>query len=229
MDYWNNLVGAMADDLINQALYAVYRSGFMTFHIDQEWATEHGFTYDLTTTDLRLFFPQLWLMYPDTPVEFWVLPMLPPVVIFDTGYDSIDISLQLGDFTMAMMVIPDGEDPIEAFTMALAMDVPLSVDVDTQNNTLSVVFGTPTVAVDVYNELVNFNDALIEGLVPPLISLVIPFIGELLGEFPLPGLQGFTIEVISMDIFGPLHDFMGIFGSLVYNPTLKMYVPKPIP
>jgi hypothetical protein len=210
------------DDFLNQALYEVYRSGLMTFHIDQEWAQEQGFSYDLTTTDLALFFPELYVMYPDRPIEFWMLPYLPPILVYNAK-DSLDVSLQLGDLTMSMMVIPDGGDPVKAFTMALAIDIPVTIDVNTETNTLSLTFGTPNVYVDIYDELVDFHDELIEGLVPLLVSVIMPYIGDLLGEFPIPVLEGFTIDVVEMSIFGSGDDYLGIFADLVYDPADGRY------
>jgi len=209
---------AMGDDLLNQALHQIYRSGVITFHIDQAWAQEQGFSYDLTTTDLALFFPQLWLNYPDEDVEFWMTPLLPPVIVYDPNMKTIGMHLQMGDLTMDMMVVPDPGPPIKAFTMALAVDIPVSVSVDVAANSLSLAFGTPTVYVDIYDELYDFHDELIEVLAPLLIQIIMPFISDLLGEFPIPMLNDFVITVDEMSIFGALDDYMGIFGTLSYVP-----------
>ena len=205
----------LADDLLNQALHEIYRSGMATIHIDQAFAQQWGFTWDLTTTDLALFIPRLALLYPATPVEFWLAPKLPPILQFSAvKSSSAGLTLQMGDFLVSMMVVPDGQTPVEAFTMALALEVPVTVTVDTAANTLSMAFGTPTVSVDIFNELVDFNDALVEGLAPVLIGFIMPYLGQLLGEFPIPALQGFTINLIDLAVFGNQDDYLGVFGDL---------------
>ncbi|MBZ0273203.1 hypothetical protein K8I61_14285 [bacterium] len=213
----NQLYGfgvALGDDFINQMLYRFFRAGLITIHINEEFADEQGFQWDLTTTDLAFFLPGLADLYPDAPIEFWLDPQLPPVVIFsDDG--GLGLELQIGDLLMDLKVIPDGESPVNALGVAAGITVPLSIDIDTDTQALSLIFGQPTVAVDVYDsQFIYFPYGLIEQLIPFVVELALPLISNMLQDIPLPVFEGFAFPIVETSAFGLYDDYLGIFGDL---------------
>ncbi|MCZ7586136.1 MAG: hypothetical protein M5R36_24000 [Deltaproteobacteria bacterium] len=189
---------ALGDDFLNQALYQFYRSGLLTFRINEEWADEQGFQYDLTTTDLALFLPGLADLYPDAPIEFWLDPQLPPVIVFgadDAAADGLGLKLQLGDMLINMVVVPDGLDPVNALGIAASAEIALTVAVNPDTQSIAIGFGSPQVYVDVFeSEFIYFPYALVEQLIPLIVELALPLLGDFIEEIPIPSFEGADVD-----------------------------------
>jgi len=212
---------AIGDEFLNQALYQFFRSGLLTLHINNEWAQDHGFAWDLTTTDLALFLPGLADLYPDTPLEFWLDPQLPPVIVYDAGgpVDALNVELQLGDLLMDLKVVPEEGDPVTALGIAVSVKIPLELNVNPDTQTLEITFGTPVVCVDIYeSQFIFFPYHLLEELIPLVVELALPLLSDFIDEIPIPIIQGFTLNVVETSVFGYYSDFLGLFGDLVLVP-----------
>ena len=193
----------LADDMLNQMLYRFYRAGLLTNEIDT----------GLTTNQLALFLPGLAELAPNAPVALRLAALLPPVLIFNTT-KSAEFELQLGDFVIYIVAKPEGEDPIIAVSTALAIEAPLIVGINPNNNHLVLVLGDATFDVDVFDEVIDFPSNLIEELLGMFVPAILNYISNFLVQIPIPTIGGMTLDVLEMDVQGTLDDYFSIYANL---------------
>jgi len=217
---------AIGDDILNQALHAVHRSGMLSLDLDEETMEElFGTSIELTTGELGLFFPGLWGEYGmGEEVIIRLRPMLPPVFNINPlkaaaeKAGSLDAEIQIGDFVLELSTNDEAWAKV-----ALAMYVPAEVSIaDGTPQTISLDFGD----IEMYSDLfyvmegITGNDSLFETFLPQLVNIFLPLLlGSVLEEFPIPSIEGFTINVDAFQKIGPASDWMGLFGSLLQVPA----------
>lgn len=219
---------AIGDDILNQALHAVTRSGMLSLDLDEETMEElFGTSISLTTGELGIFFPGLWAEYGmDEEVIIRLRPMLPPVFNINPQKaasdkaGSIDAEIQIGDFVLELATNDEAWAKV-----ALAMYVPATVTIaDGTPQTINLEFGD----IEMYSDLfyimdgISGNESLFETFLPQLVDIFLPLLlGSVLEEFPIPSVEGFTINVEAFQKFGPASDWLGMFGTLVEVPAEK--------
>jgi hypothetical protein len=196
----------LGDELINQALYVLFRAGALSFDMDT----------GLNTADpIFNLIPEIRNVHGNAPVLAQFRPTLPPVILFDSA-KSITSQVQIGDFMIHLAVDVPGSDPVLVLTLAAAADIPAVIDITYPDNTLDVTLGTPVATVDLVAEpVVDFPDSAFEVLAPLLIRLFLPFIEDLFSGIQIPTFEGFGIQVIDMFAVGPGNDYLSIWGDLV--------------
>ncbi len=201
-----NMGIALNDDILNQALYAIFRSGVLNMEFEDDSI--------LNTQILGIFFPGLWQIHPDAPVIIRLRPLLQPVIYMgDTG--SLRTKIQLGEFMLDFVVDHPDDGEILAFTAALAMDLPAEIDIDGQGRiTLNFDEDAIDVEMSILDTDYDFSDSFVEGFVPTLVELVVPLLGNLLGAIEIPTFEGYTIQVDALKIIGDANDFIGVYGDV---------------
>ena len=208
------------DDLLNQALFEAYQSGLLSLRIDQYTAPDLGFTFNWRTSDMliRLVLPPLQQIHTDAPLAIRLRPQIMPVLAISEGGvkdTSIESELQVGDFLVDLIVV----DPIDgdqvAFTLALALYLPVTIGVDAVSNTISIEFPQQVpLEIQVIFEEVDFNDSAFEQFVPMLLEFIFPLLGGIIDDFPIPSFSGYTLQIDSLLTTGSQSDWMGLFGDL---------------
>ena len=216
---------AIDDDLLNQALYEVYQSGLLSLRIDQYTAPGLGFTFNWRTNDtiLKLLLPQLQQIHNDAPVAIELRPQIMPVIVIEPeAFKDSEVSaeLQVGDYLIDMIVVHPQEGDIVAFTLGLALYLPVTIGVDTQANSISLTFAEDmAIEIHVIFEEVNFNNNAFEQFVPMVLDFLLPMLGGILESFPIPSFEGYTFDVESLMATGDLTDWVGLFGDLTAAET----------
>jgi hypothetical protein len=204
----------IADDIINQALYQLYRAGAISFDIEDI----------LNTSDAVLDFllPELAALYPDAPINLSFRPLLPPVIMVGQVSKTVTplpTKIQMGDLLVHMYVQPAGLDPILILSLALSFDAPAGIGVSSVDNALEVTLGSPIVVADLIAEpVIDFNDTVFEALAQPLVDIILPIIGGLIGSIEIPTFSGYGIQLDTMLAVGQYSDYIGIWTTLIVPP-----------
>jgi hypothetical protein len=202
-----NMGVAINDDILNQAMYVIYRSGVLNFEFEDDSI--------LNTQILGIFFPGFWAIHSDAPVIIRLRPLLQPV-LFLAETDNLTTKVQLGEFMMDFVVDHPDDGEILAFTAVMAMDLPAQIDIDNQGRiTLEFDQDDIDVEMSILDTDYDFSGSFIEGFVPTLVQLMLPLLGNLLGAIEIPTFSGYAIEVDALRNLGDSHDFMGVYGDIV--------------
>jgi hypothetical protein len=121
----------------------------------------------------------------------------------------------MGDFLIDLIVVDPNDGDITAFTLGLALYIPVTIGVNTIDNTISLAFAQEIpLEIQVLHEEVNFNDTAFEEFVPMILEFVLPLLGSIINDFPIPAFSGYTFDVNSLSAIGSRNDWMGLFGDL---------------
>ncbi len=198
------------DDFFNQALYSLYKAGLISQDFEDIAATGD--------TLIQFAFPGLHDAYPGQ-VNATLRAMLPPVIIVapqDSGTDgAIPVEIQIGDLIVNMLV--DGADGEKPFVkMAVSLKIPATLDVQFPDNILVLDFGDPEASIYTISEpLMHFeNNALFEDAAPLIVELLVPMLGDLVGNIAIPSFGGYSLSVVDEMIMGSSNDFVAIFADL---------------
>jgi hypothetical protein len=205
----------LSDDSLNLALHVMHRSGLLSLDLDEETLEMFGVTgFNLTTGAMGFFFPGLWGHYGmSAPVIIKLRPKLPPVFNVNPTKDGVDTEIQLGEFQLQMTT----NDEVWA-QIALAIYLPTTISIDTDAQTIDLTFGEVEMYSDLFDTLtgISGNTALFETFLPDLVQALLPMLlNGVLDNFPIPSLEGFTLDVIGFTKTGPQNDWIGVFGDLV--------------
>lgn len=212
------------DDLLNQTLYEAYQSGLLSLGIDADTAPDLGFDFNWRTSDifLLLLMPQLAAIHPDAPVAIQLRPQIMPLIKVnpdgpDRALDESEIAseLQFGDFLIDFIVVHPTDGDIIAFTLALALYMPVTISVDSAQNSISMIFSDDVITeIHVIYEEVNINEGAFEQFIPLILEFVYPLLSGILEDFPIPSFEGYTFAVDALVSTGTRDDWLGLFGDL---------------
>jgi len=200
----------LSDDMINQALYTMYRTGVL----DQD-LTPAGLT--TSNSIIQYIFPELVALYPNNQITIKLRPQLMPVLLLDPG-SAVTAHVQLGDMFIDMYVVASGQE-ILFLEMALSADIPATINISGQPPTIRLhLNNNPEAILDVIlTPIVDVNETLLESIVPLLMQIIGPFLENFVDEIQIPTIAGFTLNVKQFLVYGPQNDFMGLFANI--NPV----------
>jgi len=208
---------SVSDDLANQALFAYFDTGGFCLMLDQYSLEKYGIDFDLTTTDLQLFLPELYEIAPDARFSLAMNPKEAPYVTVGTGSGFLEGQLNV--------VIPhvDLDGYIElygrnvrAFSCATSMDIELLLYITDQNTVRLVISAAPDITAELaWEGLVDLNDEIFEVVAPFLLEIILPVVSLLLPEVDMPVIEGYTFELIAFVPDGPAVDYISAYGNLL--------------
>lgn len=199
----------LGDDILNQALYNIYRAGALSLDYDQAFATDD--------TGIGLLLPAAIIStYPHNDVNLKFRPLLPPVILVGEGGRSVPARVQMGDMMLHMFVVDDLGDEVLILSAAVSFDAAAAIDIVFPDNTLSISLSNPDAVLDVVSEPVaDFNNDLFEGLGPFLVEMLLPIIENFLGEIQIPTFSGYGAQVLQAFPIGPQADYISIWLDLI--------------
>ncbi len=212
-----DMVVSLSDDLLNQLLYVSYDAGALCMVLDENSEDPYGFTWDLTTTDMALFFPELYALAPDAATKIEIAPRAAPYAAIGEGDGFVEGQLEifLAETEFSMYVDIDGSWE-KALTLAISADTEFLVrvgEVGALRIFMSDLFG---ISIEIEEEpLVDLRDPVIELLVPRLLSVVVPLLFTTLDSVWLPRLEGYAMVPLAVLADGPDADFLSIYVQLV--------------
>ncbi len=202
---------ALDDDIVNQVLYEIFRSGVLGMDITDESLT-------VTTIAALLFTPQL-LFHPDfnadDPVILRLEPLLQPIISLESG-TGFNAGLAMGEYMLHVVVDTDAGE-VTILSAAITLVFPVGITIDEQG-LLFIEIDPEDFEVDLtvwyeYQDL-SFNSVIVERLIPDLLEGLIPMLGDLLGGIAIPSFEGYTLSIDSLAVVGERSDYIGMYGSL---------------
>ncbi len=188
----------VSDDFLNQAMLALWGGGLLDMQMGGE-------DLGLSLEDLEFIFPEM------TELNIVTEAQLPPVVLPGTGSALLD--LQLGDLELTIYGGPVAEENVmlRAYVTVFAgMDVAVDSDL-----TLSMELSDLMVSFDVTHPEGNTLGAQdTEDLLYALIPLIMPMLTDALGEIPMPEIEGFSLENITIGTGGAEDGYLVLGGDL---------------
>ena len=188
----------VSDDFLNQAMLALWGGGLLDMQMG-------GDDLGLSVEDLEFIFPEM------TELNIVTEAQLPPVVLPGSGTALLD--LQLGDLELSMYGGPVAEENLmlRAYVTVFAgMDVDVDSDL-----TLSMELSDLMVSFDVTHPEANSLGASdTEDLLYALIPLIMPLLTDALGEIPMPEIDGFSLDNITIATGGAENGYLELGGDL---------------
>ena len=161
----------------------------------------------LSTADLALLFPTA--VAPVLTVE----APLPPVVA--PGAGAADFDLQLGDLHLVLWSAP----PADGGTALLDAWATGAVELDLSASTADAIvpaFGAVDIGFDVVAPTAGAADA--ERVLDALFPLLLPGLVGALGEIPIPAIEGFALEGVTLGVAGGSGGTLTLGGALAVAP-----------
>ena len=208
------LGAVISDDILNQALYIVFRAGLLNMTLDET----SGISLELYAGDLELFFPGISDIYgEEAPVLIKLHGLLPPILDLSPA-DAAQVELQLGEMFVDVVVTNEFEEETLVLQMLVYVEAPVTVDANATGDAFTFTFGEMTVNLDVVESMSLLPDAFFEGFVPVLIDFILPLISQFLEDFPIPSFEGYSMNVKELTVTGFLEDYLGVYGDLIEAP-----------
>lgn len=203
------------DDLVNQALFAVWNGGLLCYTLDSE--TE-GLPIGIDTDLLALLAPGVFDdLFPDSaPLVLQTSPSQPPVATLD-GPNDIDVHLEgMGlDFYAEV----DGR-LTRLMQVDLTADAGANIGFEPTNGMLDVAFDFDTSAIQAnvaFNELrPDANTQIASSLLGIVDSLAGPQLASLLAPqvFPIPAFEGYGLTSANIAPASGAPDRLGVYGNV---------------
>lgn len=154
----------------------------------------------------------------DTPAAIRLRPLLPPTVNFAKKDASADdrIQMSIGEMMVDLMLLPEGEAPVEIATIAVFLELDVEVGVD--GIQLTLAFDTTAAADLVEEPRMDLNDAEIEKVVGGLMEAVPELIEETLVIEGERDLKWVTLQNPQLLVRGEEEDQASVAVDLEANP-----------
>lgn len=217
-DFTHALGAFVDDDLVNQALFALWYEGVLCFTLDSSGGLPIDLPIPLDTSLLRLlgaadFDP----LFPEPkPIALSTRPRRPPEAA--VGADGA-LAVTLEDLGLDLYAELDGR-MARMVGLEIGADVGAGVLFDDQAGTIGVSVDLDAEALDVevpYNELAPSASAGIQNGFRGLFgTLVGPLLGSALDglAFPLPKLGEIGLSDVQIAGAGPDADWLGVYAGL---------------
>jgi hypothetical protein len=208
---------ALSDDIFNQLLYTTYDTGALCITLDADSEERYGVAWDYTTTDLMLFFPELYELAPDAPTMVQIVPRAAPEVTIGEGDGFVEgqLDIILNETEVSLFVEIEGVWE-KALTLAVTADGEFLVRVTEAGSLRVWMSDLFDIGITIEDEpLVDLNDLVIEELVPRLLSVVVPIMFASLDGIWLPHVGDYAMLPVAVLADGPAADFLSIYVLLV--------------
>ncbi len=211
---------ALSDDVLNQVLYTSFDSGALCIVLDENSEQKYGIPWDVTTTDLALFFPELYAIAPDAPTKIELVPRLAPYVTIgqNSGLLAGQLEVFLQETQLTLSVEIDGVWEV-ALVAAVTADAEFSVRVQPDGTLRLLMSDLFYSTIEIEEEpLVDLNDLMIEQVIPFLMLQIVPLVFSTLDTVQLPVIYGYEITPVAIITDGPAEDYMSFYATLSVKP-----------
>lgn len=196
----------------NQLLKAEVESGLLITTISE--FDFGGGPVPITAGLLAALLPAFGVLDPAEVLQIDIYPNLAPFVTGDPGPGGELATLRLAHLNVK--IVPTSDPSVALLDLAVDAEVGLVGSFGAGELTFSI---TPPAAMDIGFTLLDnpllANEATIDLLLPQLLALTIPVLGDSLGSFPLPDLLGLSLSLVDIDRNG---EFISLFLDLSPTP-----------
>jgi hypothetical protein len=219
---------AIADMYLDHLFYQFWRSGLLCLSIDSYGIEQ------ISSKTLALFLPSLDLVTDgeNLPVRMTLRPEGVPYMevgagTFDQDGNMLEpiLYMFLPDFGMDFWMNMQGRW-IRFLSLMQDVEVRLGLQFTAENQVIPVLDENSVIVTNAQAtnyELLAEDTTTLEGTVPQLIGMFLPMLTETMGEIAIPDLQGFILDVQSVQ--GDVrrqgtdyYEFMSIYAGLDFAP-----------
>ena len=165
---------ALSTDVINQLLYQVWGSGF----ISQELSLSD---LGVSSNDIQVLFPN------SSDLRITIEPMLPPIVTFDSTPSSLDF--EMGELYLA---VHNGDYSAGDIRLEIYTHIFAPVDMSVNSTAIMATVGEPISYFDVVYPLEGARGT--ETLLDAVIPMLLPNFTDAISEIPIPSFAGVTLS-----------------------------------
>lgn len=208
------------DDILNRALYTVYKSGLLCFFLDPEAMEEFGLPFPITSGLFAAAVPRLNDIAVNAPMTLVLQPNEPPIVTFNNNADPYLIDLSLHDLDV-LVYIYAWDRWLHLFTLRVDVDdagVNVTVTEDAMIH-LEISEDLSVTNEVVWDELLNLTAeerANVESILPTIIAMILPTLMDVIPDIPLPSFEQFGFSILDIVVHGN-RNFIGVFGDLSFT------------
>ncbi len=207
---------SISDDMLNQMLYVAHDSGALCIVLDENAEQKYGLAWDVTTTDLTLFFPELYELAPDAPVRIDLIPRDVPYsqIGLNNGILEGQLEVFLEPTGLNMFVEIDGDYEL-VLAAEITAEAEFAVRVKSDGSLRLIMSDLFHSTIEIEEEpLVDLNDHVIERVLPFLLLQVVPLMFSTLNSLELPVLYGYDITALAVITNGAGNDYMSFYADL---------------
>ncbi len=220
---------ALSDNYLNKSFYDAWQSGLLCLDVSAST------TSYLTSSLFGTFMPSLGELThgQDVPMMVTLRPLTSPTVLIGRGTtktgangqqvpDDPLLTIQMKSLQIDFYAFIE-ERYTRLFSLVGDLKLPLSLDFDPSNNTVTPVLGDlSTLLTNLsvrHEELISDDPSAIEALIPQVIGLVQPALAGVLKPITLPAVQGFNIQILAArgsvpNASGPGYQHLALFTNL---------------
>ncbi len=169
---------ALSTDVINQLLYQVWGSGFMSQELS---LSELG----VSGSDIEVLFPN------SSDLRITIEPMLPPIVTYDAGA----LNLEMGELYLA---VHNGDYSAGDIRLEIYTHIFAPIDMTVNATSILATVGEPNTYFDVVypSEGARGTETLLGAVIP----MLLPTFTDAISEIPLPSFSGVTLSNINSGV-----------------------------
>jgi len=177
------------DDGANRVLHVVWQAGALNLAQGLPEGQELPIALDVASLG-GMFGTSFEEVVPlDTPMEFVVEALLPPVLVPGEAGAPSPMTLLLGDLLLTFAAATEaGHVPL--VTVALALDIGLEVGMEEGALAATIAAGA---RADLVSSAAPVNAEQVETVTAQLIATLAPALNGMLGDFALPDFQGLAV------------------------------------
>lgn len=217
MESTRNMRFTMTENGLDRIIHGVWRSGLFHLQLAGDDFSGVELPFELTAGSLAtLIDPQISSVAgANTPAGLRLRPQFPPVSEFDVENERL--ALRAGEFTMDLILLPSGEDPIVLATVSAFLELGVKITIDGVKVNLG--FDTELKADVSAEPEVDLDDEKLEELLEDLIALVPSLFAEGLDLTGEADITWVTLTNPEISLHGAENDFGTVGLDLEPNPA----------
>lgn len=206
----------ISDDMLNQMLYAAHNSGALCIVLDENAEQKYGLAWNMTTTDVAFFFPELYELAPDARLRIDLVPRDVPFaeIGLNEGYLQGQLEVFLEPTGMNVYVEIDGNYEL-VLAAEITAEAKFAVRVKQDGSLRLLMTDLFRSTIEIEDEpLVDLDDRVVERVLPFILLQIVPLVFKSLDSVELPVIYGFDITPLAVLTNGADDDYMTFYGNL---------------
>lgn len=159
---------------------------------------------------LASLLPAFGVLDPSDPLLISVYPTMAPFVTGEPGPNGELATLRVPHLGVVIVPLEDTDVRL----LEVAVDADLGLEANFSGGELGFTVATPTpqdISFTLIENPLLESEATINTLVPQLLALAVPVLGDSLGTFPIPSFFGLDLTLVDVDRTG---EFISVFLNL---------------
>lgn len=204
----------LSTSAFNQLLRAQIESGLLRSELNE--IDLGGGPLPLTAGLLGIFFPELSVLPPATPLAVRLAPTIAPILTGAAGPLGEIAELKIAQLLVHVVAEPNSSD--EMLLATIAVDARLGFNMAFNAGEIALTITAPGPAdltIALLENPLSIDEAAVQSVVPAILGPLLPSLADALGSIPLPEFFGMQLQGVQV---ARIAGHMGIFANLVPTP-----------